>query len=178
MFLFVYCICVCVCVCVCVYEEGMATYFHILAWRIPWTERPGGLESSRVAQSCTWLKWPNTHIYMCVCVCACVCVCIVGGYARISSFWGGQSFLFRPLVIRWDQPTLWRVICFSQPTNLNVIPSKKYLPRSIWNNVLPNICMHWPTMEFVKLAIIEKINPFFFKGFIFFFNNKHNKTIH
>ena len=53
MFLFVYCICVCVCVCVCVYEEGMATYFHILAWRIPWTEKPGGLESSRVAQSCT-----------------------------------------------------------------------------------------------------------------------------
>ena len=22
-------------------EEGMATYFSILAWRIPWTEEPG-----------------------------------------------------------------------------------------------------------------------------------------
>ena len=23
-------------------EEGMATLFSILAWRIPWTEEPGG----------------------------------------------------------------------------------------------------------------------------------------
>ena len=26
-------------------EEGMATYPSILAWRIPWTEEPGGLQS-------------------------------------------------------------------------------------------------------------------------------------
>ena len=26
-------------------EEGMATHFSILAWRIPWTEEPGGLWS-------------------------------------------------------------------------------------------------------------------------------------
>ena len=26
-------------------EEGMATYSSILAWRIPWTEEPGGLQS-------------------------------------------------------------------------------------------------------------------------------------
>ena len=26
-------------------EEGMATYPRILAWRIPWTEEPGGLQS-------------------------------------------------------------------------------------------------------------------------------------
>ena len=24
-------------------EKGMATYSSILAWRIPWTEEPGGL---------------------------------------------------------------------------------------------------------------------------------------
>ena len=26
-------------------EKGMATYSSILAWRIPWTEEPGGLLS-------------------------------------------------------------------------------------------------------------------------------------
>ena len=26
-------------------EEGMATHFSILAWRIPWTEEAGGLQS-------------------------------------------------------------------------------------------------------------------------------------
>ena len=26
-------------------EEGMATHSSILAWRLPWTEEPGGLRS-------------------------------------------------------------------------------------------------------------------------------------
>ena len=31
-------------------EKEMATHFSILAWRIPWTEEPGGLQSNRVAE--------------------------------------------------------------------------------------------------------------------------------
>ena len=31
-------------------EKGMATHSNILAWRIPWTEEPGGLQS-------TGLQW-------------------------------------------------------------------------------------------------------------------------
>ena len=27
-------------------EEGMATHSSIIAWRIPWTEEPGGLQST------------------------------------------------------------------------------------------------------------------------------------
>ena len=27
-------------------EEGMATHSSILAWEIPWTEEPGGLQST------------------------------------------------------------------------------------------------------------------------------------
>ena len=26
-------------------EEGMATHSSLLAWRIPWTEEPGGIQS-------------------------------------------------------------------------------------------------------------------------------------
>ena len=37
-------------------EEGMATHSSILAWRIPWTEEPGGATVHRVAQSRTRLK--------------------------------------------------------------------------------------------------------------------------
>ena len=25
-------------------EKGMTTHYNILAWRIPWTENPGGLQ--------------------------------------------------------------------------------------------------------------------------------------
>ena len=32
-------------------EEGMATHYSILAWRIPWTEEPRGLVH-RVTRSC------------------------------------------------------------------------------------------------------------------------------
>ena len=34
-------------------EKGMATYSSIIAWRIPWTEEPGGLQSMGVAKSLT-----------------------------------------------------------------------------------------------------------------------------
>ena len=31
-------------------EEGMATHSSILAWKISWTEEPGGLQSMRLSQ--------------------------------------------------------------------------------------------------------------------------------
>ena len=34
-------------------EEGMATHSNILAWRIPWTEGPGGLQSIEAQKSQT-----------------------------------------------------------------------------------------------------------------------------
>ena len=41
-------------------EKVMATHSSIVAWRIPWTEKPSGLQfkgSQRVRyDSCTWVK--------------------------------------------------------------------------------------------------------------------------
>ena len=34
-------------------EEGMATHSSTLAWRIPWTEKPGGLQSMGLKESDT-----------------------------------------------------------------------------------------------------------------------------
>ena len=42
-------------------EEGMATHSSILAWRIPWTEEPGGIQSmgsERVGHD-----WATKHKY-------------------------------------------------------------------------------------------------------------------
>ena len=36
-------------------EKGMATHSNSLAWRIPWTEEPGGLQSMGSQKSQTWL---------------------------------------------------------------------------------------------------------------------------
>ena len=46
-------------------EEGMATHFRIFAWRIPWTEEPGGLQSigrkeldmTKATECSTVLRW-------------------------------------------------------------------------------------------------------------------------
>ena len=38
----------------------MPTHSSILAWRIPWTEEPGGLLVHGVAKTSTWLKWLST----------------------------------------------------------------------------------------------------------------------
>ena len=41
-------------------EKEMATYSSILAWRIPWAEEPGKLQSVRLQKSRTRL---NHHVY-------------------------------------------------------------------------------------------------------------------
>ena len=49
-------------------EKGMATHSSILAWRIPWTEEPGGLQSKGLKESDTTeqlsthcsIKFPNS----------------------------------------------------------------------------------------------------------------------
>ena len=44
-------------------EKGMATHSSILAWRIPWTEKPGGLQS-KGSQSQTQLSTRgHTHAH-------------------------------------------------------------------------------------------------------------------
>ena len=42
-------------------EKKMATHSSILAWKIPWTEKPGGQQSIEVTKSWTWLSTHNTH---------------------------------------------------------------------------------------------------------------------
>ena len=42
-------------------EEGMATHSSILAWRIPWTEEPGGLQSMGSKESYPNEQTHNQH---------------------------------------------------------------------------------------------------------------------
>ena len=44
VYIYIY-VCVCVCVCVYMLEKAMATHSSTLAWKIPWTEELGGLQS-------------------------------------------------------------------------------------------------------------------------------------
>ena len=46
-------------------EKGMATHSSILAWKIPWTEEPGGLPSV-ASQSQTQLKRLSKQVHTCL----------------------------------------------------------------------------------------------------------------
>ena len=46
-------------------EEGMAAHARVLAWRIPWTEKPGGpqsMGSQRVRQDCKHTAQPSGRL--------------------------------------------------------------------------------------------------------------------
>jgi len=44
----------------------MATHSSILAWRIPWTEEPGGLQSIGSKESYTTEMTKHEHVHICV----------------------------------------------------------------------------------------------------------------
>ena len=44
-------------------EKGMATQSSVLAWRIPWTEEPGGLSSPWVHKKSDMTEWLTTNIF-------------------------------------------------------------------------------------------------------------------
>ena len=57
-------------------EKGMAIYSSILAWRIPWTEKPGGLQSLGVAKSPTGLSdLTHTHTHDLLFLLSLCCLC-------------------------------------------------------------------------------------------------------
>ena len=46
-------------------EEGMATHCSVLAWRIPWTEEPGELQSMGSERD---TREVTEHRHMCICI--------------------------------------------------------------------------------------------------------------
>ena len=47
--------------------KEMATYSSIFAWRIPWTEEPGRLQSmGSQGAGHNWSTWARTHMYVCM----------------------------------------------------------------------------------------------------------------
>jgi len=53
-------------------EKSMATHSSILAWRVLWTEEPGGLQSVGLQK----VIHDYQYLYVCVCVFAYMCMCV------------------------------------------------------------------------------------------------------
>ena len=88
-------------------EKGMATHSSILAWRIPWTEEPGGLQSVGLQRA--WHDWA-TFTFCCFfpwCHCDCryrfyLFVVIVNTGVAKNRFWK-PDLQYQP---NWGSPQL------------------------------------------------------------------------
>ena len=136
-------------------EEGMATYSSILAWRIPWTEELGGLQSrgsQRVRHD--WSDLVHTYtqtylhiygythiytnIYMCVCVKVKVMVSCVQPFAACQA-----------LLCLWNSPgkntgvgshSLLQRIFLTQGSNLGLLHCRQIL-YSLSHQGSPRLCV-------------------------------------
>ena len=99
-------------------EKEMTIHSNFLAWRISWTEEPGGLQSTGVKKSWTQLsKHTNTHqlvyitIHIHVCMYEPKCVCIILSlYASVYSNWNCQVFTKAILIRRKLQIFFYHIV--------------------------------------------------------------------
>ena len=87
-------------------EKGMATHSSILAWRVPWTEEPGGLQSmgsQRVRHN--WATNPFTFSFrlndgfVCFVAQSCLTLCVPTDYSPPGSSVHG---IFQARILEWD----------------------------------------------------------------------------
>ena len=79
----------------------MATHSNILAWRIPWTEEPGGLQVHGIAELDT-AEQLTLSLHICVCVCV------------TTNILGQKYWLLIPSSSRRNQDSLERWLILGQ----------------------------------------------------------------
>ena len=127
-------------------EKGMATHPSILAWRIPWTEEPGGLQSMgshRVGHN--WSDFTCTH-ENCIVSLTCLGAKHLEEFLLISLFLGFLESSDLILSILWEQlETEERKTCWT---------SRWFLPLS----GLP-CWLRWPALQDIQVPFLGWEDP-------------------
>ena len=64
-------------------EEEMATHYSVLAWKIPWREEPGGLQS--VGSQRVWHTWATEHEHGRKRLLTCILLCLLLTSLRLQA---------------------------------------------------------------------------------------------
>ena len=124
-------------------EESTATHFSILAWRFPWTEDPGGLQSTgspRAGLSWSDLACMNAHDRCERGPAMSSCLQTQTGTYTFG-FAGSQDFRFQILrLLRLHNHTRWCLIINSKVQIYRYVDLKTYLPFVVFlSRTLTNI---------------------------------------
>ena len=88
-------------------EKEMATHSSILAWRIAWTEEPGGLQSIGCKESDT-TEWLTQHnIPLCICITSSLSIYLLMDDIGLSSI----SWLLK-IMLRWTMHVSFQISGF------------------------------------------------------------------
>ena len=101
-------------------EEGIATHSSILAWRIPWTEEPGGLYSPWGPKELDVTEWLTLWLHFFKWVYLCQFFRLVVGVKRDSRSWlqrPSTAILYKAFAVTQCLTCcLWYLVCFiAQP---------------------------------------------------------------
>ena len=130
-------------------KEDMATHSSIVAWRIPWTEEPGGLQSKGLQRAGhDWSDWACTHSSL-----------RVGNFPNLCSLWLMSSlsrshplFHYPPRVHlkwRWETYPPWHMsfsayfLC-PKVWDLRILISLQSTPCVLFKMFLISLSLHVP----------------------------------
>ena len=137
----------------------MATHSRILAWRIPWTEEPGWLQSIASQRvGCDWAT--NTHTYF--------RYCLILPHNIISfnpHYFPVKYFILFPFTVPQMPKFLFISSAFICP-----IPS-------IWNGFTPTLCLMSPYLSFRAPLRCYNIKEAFFI-LVCFLTTHYNNTLY
>ena len=70
-------------------QKEMATHSSILTWRMPWADKPGGLQSmgSWGCKESDTTEHTHTDSILLLGTCVCVCVCVCVSWLFLLSYW-------------------------------------------------------------------------------------------
>ena len=134
-------------------EEGMATHSSILAWRIPWTEEPGGLQCEALQKSWMWLKRLSTYAHKTWRrvmplirrgktkeVNKRICPIWVVVCRQLSSSWvvsDGYLFLSSLCLPYFGDFIEWRLFIKPGPSNIPPLSIQNYVPKPVLSFLWP-----------------------------------------
>ena len=106
-------------------EEEMATHSSILAWEIPWTEEPDGLQSTGMQRVRHWTHThtnthTHTHTYICVCVYICVYIYI---YVCVYIYIYVYVYMLEKAMAPHSSTLAWRIPWTEEPRRLQSMGS-------------------------------------------------------
>ena len=124
--------------------EGMAAHSSILAWRIPWTEEPGGLQSTG-AHGQTQLKQLSMHAHKIV----------VNRFILLIKLW------YKKMRLKKGKVGLWGTRCWKSISTFYSVPWEDHLTLLVLHHLLWTFPQHLQIINLTSVIYFDALKKSF-----------------